>query len=234
MNSVPHHAQKGNSYLIYVLTEHEQFTTWSDVKYVGLTNNALRRYAQHVYGDRGNAQKAAWTEDLLRQGKTPHMFKVEEDIQSQKLAREREQCWIRYALSQGAKLLNRAISYTEKEREEAQQWRIERYAQIAALLAQGIYVKRCGPHHYPNPLIDPYLGERYATILNANTIYFETAEGKRIDLEHATDDEFDIFIRQFVEVKNNGCERWYLQERCFVLNFACYFEKLAMRQPEGK
>ena len=224
VDSLSHHAENGNpqDYTVYLLTEPSEQFSWTDVRYVGLSVNVLYRYQQHLSCHGENAEKNEWIQGLLAQGKTPGLYQAEE-LQAATLlqGRQREQYWIRYAMSQGAELLNIAIVYTDEERLEASENRAIHNARVADLLARGIYVKRYG-HGYPGRLLAPYEGDRKYTIVNARYHFIKLANGKQVSIEEATDEEFDTFIRQYVPVENYGLERWYTIERCQAINFALH------------
>lgn len=226
MDTLSPHVLKDNPQTIYALADPAEQVTWADVFYIGMTVNPAQRYARHLScSDKVNTEKNQHIQALLGQGKIPRMLELEV-VATVPLARDREQYWIRYATAQGATLTNIAITYTESERIEAHQRRAVVYAKIADLLAQGIYVKRFG-YRYPSRLLLPYAVKNPLRLLNARHCFITLPDGTRVNVEFATDEQFDTFIRAYIPVEDHGAEKWHLEERCQAINFACYHEILA-------
>lgn len=211
-------------YTIYVLAEPKEVITWADVRYVGMSINTAYRFQQHLScTDASNEEKNEWVRGLLVQSILPVMRHVEE-VEDEKEARNREQHWIRYAMSQGAELFNRAITYTDDERAEIHARRAIFYAKIAKVLAQGIYVKRWTGHFYPPRLLGPYaMPERPIALIDARGVFFLDRNGHPVDIEFASDEEFDFFIRQRATVAEDKSIHWTLEERTDAIEFAMYF-----------
>ena len=225
MNTIPPRAQEGNTFL-YALTEDVEEFAWEFVRYIGITVNPEYRYHQHLsFHDRDASDKNEWIADCLTHGKTPRMFLLEE-IPPSINAREREQIFIRFAMEQGADVLNRAITYTDEERIEAQQWREERNARVVAILAKGIYVKRFTGEFYPPRLLSRYappLTNPPISMVNCLDICFETKDHEVRSIQEATDNEFETFIRQHIQIAPDESAIWHLIERCEAIEFARYF-----------
>lgn len=93
--------QMNNPYTIYVLADPRDIT----VHYVGMSKNVPRRYKQHCHCQGLNLELNAWVQDLLRQGHTPVLHRIETvaDVQS---AQKRETYWIQFWESLNAPLKN--------------------------------------------------------------------------------------------------------------------------------
>lgn len=74
-------------YVIYALVDPRD----EQVHYVGLSNNARRRFKEHL-----KAQKTRWMQSLLAEGLEPRLDYLETDIASLQQARDRETYWIAY------------------------------------------------------------------------------------------------------------------------------------------
>lgn len=210
-------------FTIYVLAGPKEQPTWEDVRYVGMSVNAAYRFQQHLScSDTSNEDKNNWIRGLLVQDTLPLMRRVEE-VEGEKEAREREQYWIRHAMSQGAELLNRAITYTDEERAEVHARRAIRYAKVAQILAQGIYVKRWTGNWYPSRLLDRYsVRNRPVTLLSSHDVFFSDQSGRPVSIYDASDEEFDCFIRRYVVIAEDKSSYWSLEERTDVIEFAMY------------
>jgi hypothetical protein len=196
----------GMKYTIYVLAEPVgNDTTWKDVRYIGMSTNVMSRYAQHLVCRKADANedKSEWIQSLLRQGKLPLLHEIE-TVDTIEQGRAREQHWIRYAMAQGARLLNRAITYTEEERFQAKVDRAIRYAKIGTILEQGIFVKRSDAW-YPSGLrktLDQDVEGIH--IYEVFEIFFKNEQGVPCNLVESTDEEFDAFIKRYIPVMDNG------------------------------
>src|SRR6266568_2384494 len=172
VNTIPHYALQDNpqkKYTVYALVEPVEpvsLVTWKNVRYIGLSVNVLARYAQHLAcrSDDSNEDKNEWVMSVLVAGKLPQLHEIEK-LETLEEGRAREQFWIRYAMSQGANILNRAITYTEQERIQVHQERAIRHAQMGAILEQGIFVKQ------PDAWYPPGLYKRMAQVGERIHIY---------------------------------------------------------------
>jgi len=185
----------------------------------------MYRYSQHLAcrSDDSNESKNGHIQELLAQGKTPVLYKIEE-VSGIEQGRAREQYWIRYAISKGANLLNRAITYTDAERTRIHQERAIRYAEISAILAQGIYVKRYDGNFYPPRMLDPYAClDGHVRLIDLIYVGFKNQSGVPVSVDTATDAEFDTFIHQYVRIHDDGDSEWSLEERRDVIEYAMFF-----------
>lgn len=230
MNTLPHATKNGNPqpYTVYALTDQLEHVTWKDVRYIGLSVNIQARFAQHLAcrSDDSNEDKNEWIQGVLAQGRLPMLHKIEEQIATIEQGRAREQHWIRYAMSQGADILNRQITYTDQERTEVHARRAIRYAQIAEILAQGTYVKRGDGregHWYPSRLLG-----RYCVLIEASetlTTGLKARDGSLVRIYDASDEEFEAFISPHVPILTQGYKRWEFSERWSVIEYALFWGK---------
>lgn len=216
-------------FTIYALTEPKgEQTTWRDVRYIGMSKNVQYRYSQHIAcHDTSQEDKNRWVRSLLGRGIVPALHKVETiEIESQ--AREREQYWIRHAMSQGADLFNRAITYIGDERQKAQEERAIRYAKIQKILESGTYVKRVDRWYptgiYPamggnasTPIRDRIMRVSVEEMINGQ---FASSQGETRTLKTASDEEFDAFIKKYIPVLDFGNPKWEWEDRIGAINYA--------------
>ncbi|SRR6266516_299812 len=85
-------------------------------RYVGITDDVYKRFAQHLQCTENNLDKNEWIQGLKDEDLMLILCTLEV-IETVEEAREREQHWIHYYLRQGAKLLNidiaRSFSYED-------------------------------------------------------------------------------------------------------------------------
>jgi hypothetical protein len=212
------------SYTIYTLSAPGACIEWRDIRYIGMSIDVFSRFKQHLSRhDDTNPEKTAWIQHLLAQGRTPTLGTIEE-VGTREEARKREQYWIRYAMAQGADLLNRAINSTEQERTEVHRRRAMRYASVEKLLARGIYVKREAVW-YPSSLLNRYQYSGSQDFhLNILDVFFSTSEGKEVSVFDATDAEFDAFIQQYIPLIDRGQKHWDSFERMNSILFAWFYQ----------
>lgn len=224
VNTIPHHAIQHNlqkPYTVYALVEPVENFTWAHVRYIGMSTNVLSRYAQHLScrSADSNDDKNEWIQRLLRSGQLPVLYDLEQ-LETKEQALEREQYYIRYAMSQGAHLLNHAITMTEQEKMERHIRRARLYAQIEKMLASGTFVKREGVW-YPTSVLDRYM-RRDLHVLAMKDLYFVTQHGQVVSLFYASDEDFTAFISQYITIFDNGAEHWDLFGRMNAIGYACY------------
>ncbi|HEU0004048.1 MAG TPA: hypothetical protein VFQ36_24295, partial [Ktedonobacteraceae bacterium] len=166
----------------------------------------LARYAQHLACREAdsNENKDEWIRGVLVSGKLPPVHEIEK-LATIEEGREREQYWIRYAISQGAKLLNRQITMTEQEKIERHARRAARYARIEEMLESGIYVKREGVW-YPTSLLYRHTAS-WPSLLSLKDTYIPTEQGAK-SLMDASHEEFTAFIGQYITIFDNGAKHW--------------------------
>jgi predicted GIY-YIG superfamily endonuclease len=88
-------------HFIYALTDPRT----DAVAYVGITSNAYERFKQHI-GRRGaNGKKHIWILQLQNEKVMPAM-RILETVETEEVAREREEYWIRYYTERGTQLAN--------------------------------------------------------------------------------------------------------------------------------
>jgi hypothetical protein len=80
-----------------------------EVRYVGQSNQPLRRLAEHLTDHQNNQAKAAWIEDLRSQNKEP-LIEILEEVQG-KDTPEREVWWIAHYQWQGHHLTNHSLKH---------------------------------------------------------------------------------------------------------------------------
>ena len=90
------------TYWIYKLID----PTNEDVKYVGMSKTPFQRYGQHLQLDAGSSAKRAWIQSLFDRYLMPRLELIEE-VPTKAEAIQREFYWIKYYLTQGARLTNR-------------------------------------------------------------------------------------------------------------------------------
>jgi hypothetical protein len=176
---------------IYAMNEDRQNFIWKDVRYVGMSKRIEARFAQHLAcTDPDQPEKNAWMQSVLGRGVLPGLWCVEE-IEEAKAAREREQHWIRYAIGQGADLLNKQITYTPEERIKAHQERAEYYARIQELLLQGYFVKRSVYWHPSSlkglPAVKP---TKRITVVDFVSLYIRGEQDEVVALGECSDTFF--------------------------------------------
>lgn len=131
---------------VYGIAPRIEVIEWKDLKYIGISQDILARFAQHVAClDDSHEEKNLWMQGEIMEGRMPLLCLLEGDLESVVHARTREQELIRYAMAQGAVLFNRQITYIGDEQAQAAEERAKRYAAYlvrrAELNSQGIYVK---------------------------------------------------------------------------------------------
>lgn len=92
-------------YTIYALVDPRDHTT----RYIGITDDVYSRFSQHVQCKGDNPEKDAWIIEL----RAYQLMVIMQSIETAETfaeAREREDHWIHYHLSNGAKLLNQQIA----------------------------------------------------------------------------------------------------------------------------
>ena len=78
-------------YAIYALTDPRD----AFIRYVGISNNAYRRFREHVQHPYSPSHKDEWINGLLEQGMLPGLV-ILETVQGEHVAREREEYWINF------------------------------------------------------------------------------------------------------------------------------------------
>lgn len=227
--TVPHSAFKGNpqTYTIYALAEPKgNDTTWTDVRYIGMSTNVQSRFAQHLAcrSSDANEDKSEWIQSLLRDGKLPLLREIEKSATVEE-GRAREQYWIRYAISQGADILNRQITYTEEERIQVHQQRAIRNAQMGAILEQGIFVK--SPDAWYPPRLHKAMSDTSGRIpiYEVFEVFFMNEQGVQFNLVESPDEDFDAFIKQYITVWEHSADVWGWEDRLTAIHFAKVFGK---------
>jgi hypothetical protein len=86
---------------IYALTDPDT----GEVRYIGQTKDAWKRYASHLLMVQGSTAKHGWFLDLQQRGRLPVLKTLEEHIDPS-AARDREQWWIRHYRTAGQALTN--------------------------------------------------------------------------------------------------------------------------------
>ena len=229
MDTIPHHALERNPhkpYTIYALVEPGEPITWKTVRYIGQSTNVLSRYAQHLAcrTDDANEDKSEWIQDLLREGKLPILYDLEQ-AETVEQARAREQYYIRYAMSQGADILNRQITYIGNEREEARVRREIRYAKIGAIIEQGIFVKRKYAW-YPSRLLKALnADEGRLQLYVLYDMFFLNEQGTPCSVLKSSHEDFDAWIQKFIPVLKTDYSTWDWDDRISAINFARVFGK---------
>ncbi len=92
-------------YIIYTLIDPRD----GEVRYVGITDNMARRFAQHLRETGARTAKGQWLEDLHTYGLKPLIKAIEEmhfEKAQRHLVEERERYWIRTFEQLGAELTN--------------------------------------------------------------------------------------------------------------------------------
>lgn len=229
MSTIPHYALQDNPqtpYTVYVLLEPDMPVEWRNVRYVGLSTNVLARYAQHLACREAdsNEDKNEWIQGVLASGKLPPVHEIEK-LATIEEGRAREQYWIRYAMSQGANILNRQITYIGTEREQAKIEREIRYARIGAIIEQGIFVKRRYAW-YPSRLLK---------VLNADEgrlqlyvlydMFFLNEQGMPCNVLKSPHEDFDTWIQKYIPVLKTNLLIWDWNDRISAINFARLFGK---------
>lgn len=228
MSTIPHYALQDNPqtpYTVYVLLEPDMPVAWANVRYVGLSTNVLARYAQHLACREAdsNEDKNEWIQGLLVQGKLPPVHEIEK-LGTIEEGRAREQYWIRYAMSQGADILNRQITYIGNEREQAKIRREIRNAKIGAIIEQGIFVKRRDAW-YPSHLLKKLNeDEGHIRLWEVDTLFFLNEQGMPCNAFRSSHEEFDVWIKKFIPVLSEN-PVWDWDDRIRAMNFARVFGK---------
>jgi hypothetical protein len=209
------------SYTIYTLSAPGERIDWKDIRYIGISIDVFSRFKQHLAShDDTNPEKTAWIQGLLAHGQKPTLGMIEE-VETREHAREREQYWIRYAMEQGANVLNLAITYIAEERAEVHRRRALHYRAVEKLLARGTYVKRSATEWYPSSLLDRHLHRGYRYFhLDILDVFFITSEGNEVSVGNASDAEFDAFVREYIPVVDRGDGQWFVSERKVAILFA--------------
>jgi hypothetical protein len=211
-------------YQVYALAGPLESITWSDMFYIGASRRIEYRYSQHIAcSDSCQEEKNELVRSILAQGKMPSLWLLQGEIEDAKEARAREQYFIRYAISQGANLLNKQITYTDKERQKSSENRALRYAEITEVLRSGTYVKWCGGT-YAGRLLSTYDGP--IGLCNQQDYFFVTESGKRVSIREASDQEFDNFIHLYISVDDYGIDGWDGEDRYQAVNFSMAHGKL--------
>jgi len=91
---------KGVKYAIYALTDPRD----AFIRYIGISNNAYRRFREHVQHPISPSHKEEWIRELLEQGMLPGLV-ILEIVDGEALAREREEWWVNFYTKDGM-LLN--------------------------------------------------------------------------------------------------------------------------------
>lgn len=91
---------KVETYAIYALTDPRD----AFIRYIGMSNNAYRRFREHIQYPTSPSHKERWLQELLEHGMLPGLV-ILETVQGEPLAREREEYWINFYQSTGM-LLN--------------------------------------------------------------------------------------------------------------------------------
>lgn len=209
-------------YTAYALAEPLESITWKDLMYIGISQNIQYRYGQHLScSDDSQKEKNIWVRGLLSQEQYPSLWLLQDGIETIKEAREREQYFIRYAMSQGAILLNKQITYIGNEREVARQQRETNYAEIQKLKQRGYFVKRSVFWH-PSTIT----GERstivYTRIHMRDFVFLlmKNEQGAYVPLGTCSDACFDVFIKQYLSVIDGGHATWEWEDRLEAINAA--------------
>jgi predicted GIY-YIG superfamily endonuclease len=223
MNTLPPHAKNDNpqKYTIYALATPGQNPVWTDIKYIGASVNIQYRFSQHLSNhSKDQKDKYIWIQSLLAEGTAPTLCWLEE-IEGRKEALGREQYWIRYAMSQGAKLFNRAITYTGEERLKAHQERAAYYAEIENLLLKGYFVKR-SVYWYPSSLAHNYLhfAGNSLHLIDLHTHFLKDENGDFVSIRNCSHSLFDSFIKLHISVVDDGNREWNPEDRIEGINAA--------------
>jgi hypothetical protein len=216
---------KGDQSVLYE-EQHQAFNKtsfrWCDLIYIGLSRNVAARYAQHLAClEESQEEKNAWVRGVLAQGRKPLLWILQDDIETIEEGRAREQYYIRYAISQGAKLFNKQITYTPEERVKAHQERAAYYAQIQELLLQGHFVKR-SVYWHPSSVsgftdIKP---TKRITSIGFLSLYVKDTQGEMVALSTCPDTFFDTWIKQYLSVIDGGHTQWTWSDRLQAINAA--------------
>lgn len=93
--------RRGTTNVVYALVDPRN----NEVRYIGITNNLLHRFNEHMRLNGRNERKNAWLKELLNTHMLPIMHTLEVvDVYSE--ARKREVAWIQGYQENGADLLN--------------------------------------------------------------------------------------------------------------------------------
>jgi predicted GIY-YIG superfamily endonuclease len=92
---------RGSTMVVYALCDPRDGTA----RYIGITNNMLARYNEHLRLNGPNERKQAWLTELLDAHLLPIMHNLEV-VEVYEEARDREVAWIEAYIAAGADLLN--------------------------------------------------------------------------------------------------------------------------------
>lgn len=90
----------GNGY-VYALVDPRT----NEVRYIGSTNNLLRRLNEHMRLYGGNKRKNAWLKELKDSSMLPYALTLEV-LEDERYNQDCEDSWIEYYMAAGADLLN--------------------------------------------------------------------------------------------------------------------------------
>lgn len=209
-------------YIAYALAGPLEAITWPDIVYIGISQDVQSRYKQHLAcSDDSQQEKNVWVSALLAQGHCPSLWLLQDQISEVQEARNREQYFIRYAMSQGAKLLNKQITYIGNEREIARQQREAQYREIQKLKQQGHFVKRSIFWH-PSTVTGERSTIAYTRIHMRDFVFLlmKNEQGEDVPLGTCSDASFDKFIKQYLSVIDGGYTTWEWDDRLEAINAA--------------
>jgi Helix-turn-helix domain len=101
---------------IYALTDPDS----GEVRYVGVSKSAWRRYASHLLMMKGSSDRVAWIQSLHQQRKVPMLKILEENIPAEH-ATSRERWGIRHYRNQGIVLVNREVKKPKRATSDRRQ-----------------------------------------------------------------------------------------------------------------
>jgi len=93
--------QRGTTMVVYALADPRD----GKVRYIGITNNLLARFNEHMRLSGENSRKHAWLQELVDAYMLPIMYTLEV-VQVYTEARAQEVAWIQIYRGHGADLLN--------------------------------------------------------------------------------------------------------------------------------
>ena len=182
-------------HIVYALSEPAEQIKWEDVRYIGISKNVYQRFGEHLScREDANPAKNAWVKSLLGQGQMPLLCKIEE-VETTNEALTREHYWIRFAMTQGAKLFNLSITPTDEERVELLELQRRRTMQLEMRRRRTIYLST-------SDLPDYKLG----------------TDGELNPFD-ATDTEFLNFVQTLVPLNGENLDHWTWEERREFLNW---------------
>lgn len=96
---------RGTTMVVYGLVDPRD----GEVKYIGITNNLLARFREHMGMHGGNTRKQAWLQEVMDAHMLPYMVTLEV-VKEDDSARERESLWIQAYVDAGKVLLNDEVA----------------------------------------------------------------------------------------------------------------------------